>query len=56
MPTRILAVLLASLMLVACTEDGTYPLSGEECSPDDAVQDLDAADCAVPGATGAGTF
>ncbi len=56
MPTRLLAVLLASLMLAGCAEDGTYPVSGEECAPEDAVLDLDAADCAVTPPTGSGTF
>ena len=56
MPTRLLALLLASLTLIACTEEGTYPISGEECSEEDAVQDIDAADCTVPGALGGGTF
>lgn len=55
MPLRILAVLLASLTLIGCTEEGTYPISGEECSAEDAVQDLSATDCTVPGATAGGS-
>ena len=47
-PYLILASLLAALTLSACTEDETYPVSGEECGPNDPVKDLDAADCLPP--------
>lgn len=43
---------MAALMLAACTEDGTYPISGQECHEDDPVLDLDAADCTIPGSVG----
>jgi hypothetical protein len=42
-------LLILCLGLTACENTGTYPISGEECGPNDPVQTLDAADCAVPG-------
>ena len=39
--------LLALIFVVSCAED-RYPLSGEECGPNDPVLTLDAADCTVP--------
>ena len=48
-----LATLAAALLLAACTEPGRYPVSGEECGPDDPVKSLDASDCLVaPAAAG----
>ena len=57
-PSLLLLALLATFGLSACVapEAETYPLSGEECGPEDPVLDLDAADCVAPGATGAGGF
>jgi len=49
--TLILTMLLAAGGLTAaCTEPRTYPVSGQECGPDDPVRsvDADAADC-IPG-------
>jgi hypothetical protein len=40
--------LLMILFLASCAREGTYPLSGEECGPDDPVLTLDAADCMAP--------
>lgn len=40
--------LLAILVLANCAPEGRYPLSGEECGPNDPVLSLDAADCTVP--------
>ncbi|MGI3185781.1 hypothetical protein [Nioella aestuarii] len=34
--------------LAACTPPDTYPISGEECGPDDPVQDMSAHDCDLP--------
>ncbi|NNE89683.1 MAG: hypothetical protein HKN27_16570 [Silicimonas sp.] len=48
MKAWIIAVL-AAFSLQACVEEGTYPLTGEECSEDDPVLDMDAADCTIPG-------
>lgn len=44
--TALLAILLA---VAGCTEPDTYPLTGEECGPQDPVLDLGAADCGTPG-------
>lgn len=42
------ALMLAAALLSACENTNeTYPISGEECGPNDPVQTLDAADCAV---------
>lgn len=38
--------------LLACSAPGTYPISGEECDPDDPVQGLDASDCIPPVGSG----
>ncbi|MDX8354947.1 hypothetical protein [Cognatiyoonia sp. IB215182] len=41
--------LIAALFLIAgCAETDRYPISGEECGPDDPVLTLDAANCTVP--------
>lgn len=42
------AVLLV-LQIAGCVREGTYPITGQECSPDDPVQRLDASDCVPPG-------
>ncbi len=53
MKTTITLLLLAALGVVAaCTDTETYPITGEECGPDDAVKTIDAADCDVPGISG----
>lgn len=39
--------LLALILVASCAAEGRYPLSGEECGPNDPVLDLDAADCTV---------
>lgn len=44
-----ITILTAALMLSACAETSTYPLGEGQCKPTDPVQDLDAADCKVPG-------
>ena len=44
-----LLLLVSALGLAACEPQGTYPITGESCGPDDPVQDLDAANCTVPG-------
>ena len=49
---HILPVAALLFAATACTEVETYPLSGEECGPEDAVQELDAADCVVGAAPG----
>jgi len=41
-----LAVLGITVLLVGCTEPETYPISGQDCGPDDPVKTLDASSCA----------
>lgn len=38
---RLALVLLATLFLSACEDPNRYPVSGEECGPDDPVKTLD---------------
>ena len=40
--------LLALLLIASCAQEGHYPVSGDECGPDDPVLTLDAADCTTP--------
>ncbi len=44
---QMLAILFAAITLSAC-EPETYPISGEECGPNDPVQELDATNCLPP--------
>ncbi|PRY81513.1 hypothetical protein [Marivita geojedonensis] len=45
------ALLALIFAITGCTETGTYPVSEEECGPNDPVLDMDASDCSViPGA------
>ncbi len=39
--------IVALLMIASCAPEGQYPVSGEECGPDDPVLTLDASDCDV---------
>ena len=42
-------LMLSAPLLSACENTGeTYPVSGEQCGPEDPVKTLDAADCNVP--------
>ncbi len=42
-------LMMAAAVLSACENTAeTYPVSGEQCGPEDPVQTLDAADCNVP--------
>ncbi|MFL4470993.1 hypothetical protein ACERZ8_14295 [Tateyamaria armeniaca] len=40
---------IALVFLQACENPETYPVSGEDCGPNDPVLDLNAEDCTVPG-------
>jgi len=40
--------LFALLLVASCADEGRYPVSGDECGPNDPVLTLDAADCTVP--------
>jgi hypothetical protein len=42
---KILCLLCALLVMGACENEGKYPITGEDCGPEDPVQSLDAADC-----------
>ncbi|WP_170376001.1 MULTISPECIES: hypothetical protein [Ruegeria] len=47
--TLITLMLASSLVLAACEkEPETYPITGEECGPEDPVKTLDAEDCFIP--------
>ena len=50
-----LTLYIAVAALVGCTATDKYPVTGEECGPDDAVKTMDAGDCMIPTAT-AGSF
>ena len=42
-------IMVCGVLLTACENNGeTYPVSGEQCGPEDPVKKLDAADCIVP--------
>lgn len=50
-PNKYLAALLvaSAAILAGCEKDSnTYPISGEQCGPDDPVKTLDAEDCYIP--------
>lgn len=46
----ILLMLLLPCLLLACTETPpeTYPITGNDCGPNDPVRDIDAGDCTPP--------
>jgi hypothetical protein len=53
--TRLLQFLILSAVLLGCTDEKTYPLSGEECQAGDPVAEVRPPDCAtLP--TGLGTL
>lgn len=41
MYSRLALVLFATLILSACEDPSRYPVSGEECGPDDPVKTID---------------
>ncbi len=42
------ALMMAAMLLSACEKTAeTYPVTGEQCGPEDPVQTLDAADCNI---------
>ncbi len=47
-PFHLIISLLVLVLVTSCAEEGQYPVSGEECSPDDPVLNLDAPDCLPP--------
>lgn len=40
---------IAMVFFLAACEEEKYPVSGEDCGPADPVQELEAADCTIPG-------
>jgi hypothetical protein len=44
-----LAMVGTLLTVSACTDPDEYPISGQECGPNDPVLDLDANNCVMPG-------
>ncbi|MCL6282990.1 hypothetical protein M3P21_05530 [Ruegeria sp. 2012CJ41-6] len=44
----LLAAVATLALLGACTKEDTYPVTGEQCGPDDPVKKIDVADCYVP--------
>lgn len=46
LPISTLMICLA--LLAGCATTETYPVSGEQCGPNDPVQGLDVADCVPP--------
>lgn len=47
--SKLLLVLTAVLALSACTDPKTYPISGQECGPNDPVHDVDSSIGSCPG-------
>ena len=57
-PKLSLLALIAALGLAACVtqEEETYPITGEECGPEDPVKDFGPSDCVLPTGSGVGTM
>ncbi len=43
-----LIALLAATLVTGCEQKDQYPISGEECAPEDPVKSLDVSDCVTP--------
>ncbi len=42
-------LMVSAAFLTACEKQSdTYPITGEQCAPEDPVQTLDAGDCYIP--------
>ncbi|MBV2361066.1 hypothetical protein KUH32_14975 [Thalassococcus sp. CAU 1522] len=47
--TALFALFCSAFLLAACEPpQDRYPITGQECGPDDPVTDMDAADCVAP--------
>ncbi|WP_171132106.1 MULTISPECIES: hypothetical protein [unclassified Ruegeria] len=47
--TLIALMFASAFVLTACEKEAdTYPVSGEQCGPEDPVKQLDADDCFIP--------
>ena len=54
MPRWMTALAAIMVLLMGCTEPGTYPITGEPCDETDSVHSLDSVDCpALPSGGGA---
>ncbi len=42
-----LTLLTMTLAIIGCSTPDHYPISGQECGPNDPVKDLSAADCTI---------
>ncbi len=47
---KLVSMLFVMLMLSACTDPKTYPVSGQECGPNDPVKTVDASIGSCPSA------
>lgn len=47
-PIHTLALFIVLSVVAGCSDPDHYPISGQACSPEDPVLDLDASDCAPP--------
>jgi len=45
---KFFAMIVALILLQACETPDQYPVSGEECGPEDPVKELDASNCLPP--------
>ncbi len=52
-PVFVLPLVVATALLSACADEDHYPVTGEECGPGDAVQELDASMAECVPASGA---
>jgi hypothetical protein len=43
-----LIAVVATTFVLGCEQTGKYPVSGEECAPEDPVKSLDVSDCVTP--------
>ncbi|MBS9717791.1 hypothetical protein ACFFUT_10280 [Pseudohalocynthiibacter aestuariivivens] len=43
--SSLIALALTAVFLIGCTGPDQYPISGEECGPNDPVKDLSVPDC-----------
>ena len=43
-----LIAVVATTFILGCEQKGHYPVSGEECAPEDPVKSLDVSDCVTP--------
>ena len=49
---KLTLALIALVFLQACEDRDTYPISGQECGPNDPVQEMTVPDCTPTGVSG----